>query len=141
MFSGGTKQKGFTLLELISVVVILAILSAIAIPRYYSYKETAQLSALKATLGNVRTAVHNFYLNTAVTEDEPRYPTHVELTTIGVVMSSDFPENPYSERDGVRHSNGVAASTVSDANNFGWAYKQSTGEFWANTEIEQANTY
>ena len=50
------KEKGFTLLELIVVAVILGFLAAIAIQRFANSKERAYLAAMKADLRNLVTA-------------------------------------------------------------------------------------
>ena len=43
----GTNQKGFTLIELMIVIAIIGILSAIAIPNFLSYRSKGQDSAAK----------------------------------------------------------------------------------------------
>ena len=81
------NNKGFTLIELISIIIILGILAAIAIPRYYNYKSTAELTVVKATLSNVRTSINNFYLHKVVEEGTGRYPSIDELNTSGIVKN------------------------------------------------------
>lgn len=51
------KQKGFTLIELIAVIVILAILAAIALPRFMDATEEAHRAAVKGTGGALASAV------------------------------------------------------------------------------------
>ncbi len=50
-------QKGFTLVELLIVVIILAILAAIVVPQFASTTDDAKVSSLDATLSNMRGAI------------------------------------------------------------------------------------
>jgi MSHA pilin protein MshA len=49
-------QKGFTLIELVMIVVILGILAAVAIPRYISLQADARAAAVNGLFGTVRSA-------------------------------------------------------------------------------------
>jgi type IV pilus assembly protein PilA len=55
------KQSGFTLIELMIVVAILAILMAIAIPAYQDYTIRSQVSEGMNLSGGARTAVAEFW--------------------------------------------------------------------------------
>ena len=52
-----TKQKGFTLIELMIVVAIIGILAAIAIPAYQNYIARSQVSRVMGEAGGLKTTV------------------------------------------------------------------------------------
>lgn len=53
------NQKGFTLIELMIVVAIIAILAAIAIPQYQNYVARSQVSRAVGEIGAIKTAVED----------------------------------------------------------------------------------
>jgi type IV pilus assembly protein PilA len=57
-------QKGFTLIELMIVVAIIAILAAIAIPAYQNYLIRSQVSEGAVLTDGAKTAVAEYYSNT-----------------------------------------------------------------------------
>ena len=99
------QRTGFTLIELIAVIVVLAILAGVALPKYFDYSSQAQESATKGTLGGVRAGIANFYANQAV-NGNARYPTFAEFTQLGTVMQEPLPENPYNDDNNVRDADG-----------------------------------
>ena len=58
-----SMQKGFTLIELMIVVAIIAILAAIAIPAYQNYLIRSQVSEGMSLTGGLKTAYTEFYSN------------------------------------------------------------------------------
>ncbi|GGY15924.1 pilin [Rhodanobacter panaciterrae] len=57
-------QKGFTLIELMIVVAIIAILAAIAIPAYQDYLVRSQVSEGAVLADGAKTAIAEYYSNT-----------------------------------------------------------------------------
>lgn len=50
------EQHGFTLIELVMVIVILGVLAAVAVPKFVNLKSDAQTSALKGVVGGITSA-------------------------------------------------------------------------------------
>ena len=136
-------RRAFTPIELLAVVIILAILAGVAIPRFINYQTEARDAACKGTLGGVRAGIANYYADQAISNGAAVYPTLAQLTTIATVMQEAIPDNPY----GGTTPGAVEAAAKADADGRdlvggggigGWAYFDGTGGFpavfYANTD-------
>jgi MSHA pilin protein MshB len=76
-------RPAFTLIELVTVIVILAILASYALPVYLDHRINAKSAACKGVLGGLRTGITNFYTKSASGGATPAFPTLGQLTTVG----------------------------------------------------------
>ena len=84
------KTLGFTLIELIVVMTIIALLISIAVPRYFHSVDHAKEATLKQTLSVVRVAIDKFY------GDNDRYPSSIsELVSKKYIRK--LPVDPITE--------------------------------------------
>lgn len=60
------RAKGFTLVELVIVIVIVGILSIVAVPIYRGYTRKAMASEGKALLGTIQTAEKVYFAENAI---------------------------------------------------------------------------
>ncbi|MCU0688934.1 MAG: type II secretion system GspH family protein, partial [Phycisphaerales bacterium] len=54
------QLAGFTLVELIAVIVVLAILAAVAVPRYFDYRQRSLASAIAGSFKAFTAACHSY---------------------------------------------------------------------------------
>ena len=69
------RSKGFTLLELLIVVVIIGVLAAIAIPAYNSYLNTAKITLAQGALDTIRKTLESYHI------DYQEYPDSIDFNT------------------------------------------------------------
>lgn len=115
------RRLGFTLIELIAVIVVLAILAGVAVPRYFDYTDRARTSAVQGTLGNVRSAIQNFYANASLS-GTPAYPTLTQLQTIGTVLQDQMPLNPYNNLATITSATSAEWTARTVGGSAGWRY-------------------
>ena len=88
------SNKGFTLIELIIVTVILGILAAVAVPRFMGTVNRAEAAAEDAVLNNLRANAENYAMEQFIDTGRKSYPTNpfegadIDGYTSGAVMQS-----------------------------------------------------
>ena len=133
-WQGKRGSRGFTLVEVLIVVIVLGILAAIVVPQFSRASDDANLSALKTNLQTIRAQLELYKI-----QHNGSYPTLAAFTaqlTAGTDITGaagttygpyllTIPTNPFSNVSTVTNTTPPAAT-------LGWFYDQATGEFRAN---------
>jgi type IV pilus assembly protein PilA len=102
-------QKGFTLIELMIVVAIIAILAAIAIPAYQNYLIRSQVSEGMVLGSSFETSVAEFYQNVG------RFPTNA--TSAGLPATGSSTQGKYVSSVTLGGSNGKITAVFGNSAN------------------------
>jgi general secretion pathway protein G len=138
MRKGGRNPAGFTLVELVVVVMILGIIAAIAVPRVLSATDAATDNGLRHTLDVVRTAIQRYM---ADNEGELPGADGNETTFVAnlrpYLRGGELPVCPVgpSENNGVHlftGGGGIGPQIAATSATKGWLYNYGSGDFYIN---------
>lgn len=153
------KIKGFSVIELLMVVGLLVILSAIVIPNFIDFRRDSKNATTRAALGELRAAIVIAAAAIQSKEDPsqvvPKFPTYEEMKaneflevhsvlrgTKILTSPNGVPKNPWShssfaatEFNAIIACPGPKGSLHPSEKNQGWCYLESTGEIWANSAL------
>jgi len=133
------RPRGFTLVEVLMVAVILAILAVIVVPQFSDASSDVKISALRSTLHTVRSQLELYKA-----QHNGNYPTASEWvnqmtkkTDVNGITAAEgkygpylqsVPTNPIDDNDTVGPDQNAGG---------GWAYDEQTGTFKSNDPTVQ----
>ena len=87
--------KGFTLIELIMVIVILGILAAVAVPKFFDMTGSAHHKNQQAVIGNIKSGLQLYAADKLISDGTKAYPDGdvLELDADLSDILDEFPED------------------------------------------------
>jgi prepilin-type N-terminal cleavage/methylation domain-containing protein len=134
-------KDGFTLVEVLIVVVIMAVLAATIIPQFSDSARDAKVSTAKFNLNSLRTIIqlyksqHNG-LNPSATLAELTARTDASgaigtgATHVYGPYLTQIPDNPKTGSNTIRAAAANPPAAASGAADAGWLYHTATGNIW-----------
>ena len=89
-------QRGFTLIELVMVIVILGVLAAVAIPKFVDLKSDAQAAALQGVVGGINSASAVNYAAKSANAAKGTTTTGLTCTTAATAIMQGGIPNGYT---------------------------------------------
>ncbi len=122
------RRSGFTLVEMVVVVLIMGIVAAVAMPRMSASTQTAKTNSAKQSLATIRNAIEMYRADTG---SNPPDATTL-ATVLKPYLKGPFPAAPTGANAG-NATIAVGTDPVAVvAGSAGWAYTAATGDFYLN---------
>ena len=127
-------NEGFTLIELVIIMVVLGILAAVAVPRMGNTIASSEEAAENTVLASLRTAVEVYAMDQVVNNSNKSYPYNPfdELDK----LPQGYTNNGYLDADGewIFTSDNYIAHQRNDNTRHKWYYDINTGLFGARVD-------
>jgi prepilin-type N-terminal cleavage/methylation domain-containing protein len=126
------RRKGFTLVELVVVILILGILAGVAAPKMFNTSAKATDNGLKQTLGIVRDAIELYQAQNGGALPSPITTGPDIINALKPYMRGSFPKSPVHGSAATAASVTITTGTTTANGSTGWMYNKDNGEFICN---------
>ena len=123
------NQKGFTLIELIMVTIILGILAAVAIPRYASTVDRAEAAAEDAVISSIEAGLETYAIEQLMDNGRRSWPTNPFDALETKPAGYDADDSDDADTDGEWTFNTTTKKIThqrNDNSRVGWQYDEGT---------------
>ena len=123
------NQKGFTLIELIMVTIILGILAAVAIPRYTSTVDKAEAAAEDAVISSIEAGLETYAIEQLMDNGRRSWPTNPFDALETKPAGYDADDSDDADTDGEWTFNTTTKKIThqrNDNSRVGWQYDEGT---------------
>ena len=114
-------NEGFTLVELVIIMVILGVLAAVAVPRLGSSIDSSEVAAEEAVVGSMRSALEVWAMEQVVANSTKSYPSN-PFDALDDKSKNELLNTNWS------YSGGNIYHYRNDGTTESWYYNSSTGE-------------
>ncbi len=92
------NAKGFTLIELVVVIIILGILAVTAAPKFINLQDDAKESVMKGVKASLDMVIKNVYLSSMVKGTDKIYDTYTDVSGVSIRTYYGYPQEIWKDK-------------------------------------------
>lgn len=126
-YSVTSHRRGFTLVELVVVVLVLGIIAAVATPKMFDTAGTARQNSTRQSLAVIRDAIELYRSQTG------SYPAAATIAAdLADYIKGPFPSVQFGTNNNANVASSAADPITTPAGAQGWIYNETTGDIHVN---------